>query len=108
MIAYPLNHGSIAGYGRPEWALVDFPLYDPGWHHDQNGWWYADADTSCMKSCRKVINGYKYYFDSDGYEITDWQQISSKWYYFDPRTGHPMECALYVTDSSGAQDIGAF
>ena len=106
--SYPLNHGSIAGYGRPEWALVDFPLYDPGWHHDQNGWWYADTETTYYKSCWQVINGHKYYFNKDGYALTDWQELEGKWYYFEPRAGHPLECALYVTDSQGVQNIGKF
>ena len=55
-----------------------------------------------------VINGHRYRFNQDGYALTDWHEIDGKWYYFEPRTGHPLECALYVTDRDGAQDIGKF
>ena len=46
--------------------------------------------------------------NADGYALTDWQLIDGKWYYFEPRAGHPLECALYVTDANGAQGPGAF
>ena len=40
--------------------------------------------------------------------MTDWHQIDGKWYYFEPTSGHPLECALYVTDADGVQSPGEF
>jgi len=94
---YPLTAASIDGYGRPDWSLVD-----------ANGWWYADTANTYLKSCWRAINGHKYYFNQDGYAVKDWQEIDGKWYYFETRAGHPLECALYVSDLDGAQDIGEF
>ena len=105
---YDLSYSRIAGYGRPDWTLVETPNYIPGWHHDQYGWWYADTDSTYYKSCWQVINGHKYYFNTQGYAVTGWQELDGKWYYFEPRAGHPLECALYVTDVDGVQDVGAF
>lgn len=106
--SYALSYTGIAGYGRPDWSLVEDPWYIKGWHRDQNGWWYADTEGTYLKSCWQNINGHRYYFNSDGYAVTDWQNIGGKWYYFEPRTGHPLECALYVTDELGTQGPGAF
>ena len=89
-------------------ALVSPAEYTHGWNHDNNGWWYADSKTSYYKSCWQVINGHKYRFNSDGYAFTGWQEIDGKWYYFEPRAGHDLECALYVTDQDGVQDIGKY
>lgn len=106
--SYSLSHRSIAGYGRPQWSLVETPEYTLGWNHDENGWWYADTAHSYKKSAWAVINGHKYRFNQDGYALTDWHEIDGKWYYFEPRAGHPLECALYITDSDGAQSVGTF
>ena len=104
---YYLNDSRIDGYGRPDWSIVDAPEYTIGWHHDSNGWWYACSKTDYYKSCWKVINHHKYYFNPDGYAVTDWQQIDGKWYYFEPTPGHPLECALYIAPT-GEQYIGQF
>lgn len=106
--SYLLTHTGIAGYGEPDWTLVETPGYVPGWHHDQYGWWYADTDSTYLKSCWQLINGHKYYFNSHGYAVTGWQEIDGKWFYFEPRAGHSLECGLYVTDADGVQDIGEF
>lgn len=110
--SYLLTHGSIAGYGRPDWSLVD--RYDIGWHHDDNGWWYADTESTYFKECWENINGHRYYFNRDGYAVTNWQVLPHPKtnemcdFYFEPRAGHPLECALYVTDQDGVQDVGEF
>ena len=105
---YNLNDSRIDGYGRPDWSLVEAPSYETGWHHDSNGWWYADTEKSYHRLCWQIINGHKYYFNQDGYAVTDWQRINGKWYYFEPVAGHPLECALYVTDKDGVQRPGNF
>lgn len=90
-------------------ALVSRPMeYSVGWNQDNNGWWYADTKTTYYKSCWQVINGHKYYFNLDGYAVTNWQEIDGQWFYFEPRAGHDLECALYVSDWTGAQKIGGF
>jgi N-acetylmuramoyl-L-alanine amidase CwlA len=90
-------------------ALISRPTeYTPGWNQDKNGWWFADTKTTYYKSCWQVINGHKYYFNQDGYALTDWQEIDDQWFYFEPRAGHDLECALYVSDQSGVQHIGEF
>lgn len=106
--SYPINYSNIDGYGRPDWSLVESPKYEIGWHHDDNGWWYADSESTYHKSIWQIINGHKYYFNQDGYAVTGWQEIDGKWYYFEPRKGHPLECGLYVTDSNGVQNVGEF
>ncbi len=106
--SYALTYSRIAGYGRPDWSLVEESAYELGWHHDANGWWYADSDRSYYKSCWKDINDHRYYFNSDGYAVTGWQELAGNWYYFEPRAGHPLECVLYVTDDDGVQVPGEF
>lgn len=106
--SYPLSYSQIDGYGRPDWSLVEVPKYKPGWHQDQNGWWYADTTRSYLNCCWKNINGHRYYFNQEGYALTGWQVIDGKKYFFEAIAGHPLECALYVTDSDGAQEIGKF
>ncbi|MEY8357091.1 CHAP domain-containing protein [Lachnospiraceae bacterium 54-53] len=105
---YALTNSRIDGYGRPDWSLVEQPEYTMGWNHDANGWWYADSKTTYHRSCWQLINHHWYYFNLDGYAVTGWQVIDGKDYYFEPRTGHELECAMYVTDSNGAQGPGEF
>lgn len=105
---YPVTASGIDGYGRPNWKLVEMPEYEPGWHKDSNGWWFADTKTTYYRACWQIINGHKYHFNPDGYAMTDWHEIEGKWYYFEPRAGHPLECALYVSDADGGQRVGEF
>ena len=104
---YSLDNSRIDGYGRPDWSLVERPVYEVGWHHDSNGWWYAYSTTEYYKECWQIINHHKYYFNPDGYALTNWHVIGGKDYYFEPRAGHPLECALYVAPE-GEQYIGEF
>lgn len=87
---------------RPVWSLVERTEYTVGWNHDSNGWWYADSKTTYHKARWELINRHRYYFNTDGYAVTGWQEIGGKWYYFEPRVGHELECAMYVTDNTGA------
>ncbi len=106
--SYSQSYSQIAGYGHPDWDLIDEDKYIVGWNHDKNGWWYADTENSYYKSSWHIINGHKYYFNADGYALKNWNQIDGKWYYFENTDGHPLECALYVTDSEGVQAPGEF
>ena len=106
--SYDLTNTRIDGYGRPDWTLADNAVYTIGWHHDDSGWWYADTESTYHKGCWSVINRHKYYFNKDGYALKGWNEIDGAWYYFEPRSGHPYECALYLTDKNGKQDVGTF
>jgi hypothetical protein len=106
--SYSLSYEKIMGYGRPDWSIVSKPKYKPGWNHNGNGWWYADTNATYFSSCWQIINGHKYRFNPDGYALTGWHEIDGEWYYFEPRAGHDLECALYVSDRTGAQSIGEF
>lgn len=106
--SYSLSYEKIMGYGRPDWSIVSKPRYKPGWNHNGNGWWYADTNATYFSSCWQIINGHKYRFNPDGYALTGWHEIDGEWYYFEPRAGHDLECALYVSDRTGAQSIGKF
>lgn len=106
--SYLLSNEKIAGYGIPDWSLVETPNYEFGWHHDDYGWWYADTEKTYLNSCWKNINGHIYYFNEKGYAVTGWNEIDGKWFYFEPTKGHPLECAMYVTDKYGCQMPGEF
>ena len=98
----------IANYYGIAASVQPAQKYNVGWYLDAAGWWYADTPDTYLRSCWSIINGHRYYFDSEGYAVKGWQEIDGKWYYFEPRAGHPLECALYVSDADGVQDIGAF
>ena len=117
-----IRHYDVTGKICPKW-FVDYPddweqfkrdvaakmvpEYEVGWNHDSNGWWYAYSETEYYKECWQIINHHKYYFNPDGYALTNWHVIGGKDYYFEPRAGHPLECALYVAPE-GEQYIGEF
>ena len=58
-----------------------------GWIKDDTGWWYRNNDGSYPKETWQLINNLWYYFNSNGYAVTGWQQIkyggSLRWFYFD-------------------------
>ncbi len=88
-----------------EWRVVEKPTYDSEgkqeqkcvdcghiniksiekltgiWKRNNIGWWYELSDGSYFTSCRKMINGAMYVFDSRGYMRTGWVLQSSKWSY---------------------------
>lgn len=90
-----------------EKALFDTPRYKVGWTHDVGvGWWYSPDGKQYLFNEWKVINHHKYYFNNHGYALTDWAKIDDKWYYFE--TSGDLECALYLTDNNGVQNVGEF
>nr|DAR89749.1 MAG TPA: peptidoglycan hydrolase [Caudoviricetes sp.] len=56
-----------------------------GWQQDDNGYWYARANGTCPKDQFEKIDGTWYYFDENGYMLSDkWKKRpDSTWYYFD-------------------------
>lgn len=118
-----IRHHDVTGKVCPKWFVQEplewdkfkkavaekmKPTYTLGWNHDENGWWYADTEQTYYKYEWKLINHHWYYFNHDGYAVTNWQVIDGKDYYFEPRSGHDLECALYVSDKDGVQRIGEF
>ena len=54
-----------------------------GWNRGSKGWWFKNADGSYPKDGFKALGGLLYYFDKDGYAITDtWKEIDGEWYRF--------------------------
>ena len=60
---------------------VVFGINDGSWKKNNKGWWYRRYDGSYPKHQFEGIDGQVYYFDSNGYMVTGWQKIGSKWYY---------------------------
>lgn len=87
ILAYDKAGGqTLAGLTRrrkAEKALFDTPVGSTtethGWKHDTKGWWYKRTDNSYPKSCWENINGKDYYFNAEGYMVTN-QYIKSSDY----------------------------
>lgn len=60
-----------------------------GWHQDDTGWWYVNADGTYTINDWQTIEDVAYCFDDHGYMITGWMQDDGGWYYFreTPPTG---------------------
>lgn len=60
------------------------------WVQAEDGrWWFRYSDGSYPRSRFLYIDGYCYYFDSNGWMLTGWQIIGSSWYYFTEQYGTP-------------------
>lgn len=61
-------------------------LTTDGWKHDEKGWWYQKSDGSFPKNDWLKLYGDWYYFDENGYAVTNWKQIeyrgNKEWFYF--------------------------
>ena len=55
---------------------------DPGWQHDENGWWYLFENGDYPVNQWLYYEGNEYYFDEDGYMYTGWLYLDD-WYCFD-------------------------
>ena len=53
-----------------------------GWHDDENGKWYQNADGTYYAGGMQDIDGSTYYFDDNGYIKTGWVEIGFDDYYF--------------------------
>lgn len=76
-----------------------------GWIKDSTGWWYKRSDGSYPKSTWLKLDNW-YYFNAEGYAVTDWKQINGRWYYFDQTcrmlTGwNKIEGKWYYMNSNG-------
>lgn len=53
-----------------------------GWHDDENGKWYQNADGTYFAGGMQEIDGSTYYFDDNGYIKTRWVEVGFDDYYF--------------------------
>lgn len=109
---YSINDSAIAGYGRPNWSIVDVGNSEayPTWVKVPNGNendWYFRLEEGVNAHGWRVINHHKYWFDSKGLMAKEWKEIDGKWYYFQPEWGKgaSLAGALYTSDENGAQSI---
>lgn len=61
--------------------LPNYPKSE--WINSNGKWWYRHSDGSYTTSNWETINGLTYYFDSDGWMVTDWLLYNNSWYYLD-------------------------
>lgn len=77
-----------------------------GWHDDENGKWYQNADGTYFAGGMQEIDGSTYYFDDNGYIKTGWVEVGFDDYYFnddgtyDP-SQHKTRIALTFDDGPG-------
>lgn len=83
----------------------------PGWHEDENGRWYQNADHTYYTGGFQEIDGVTYCFDGNGYMQTGWVTKGVKDYYFNddgsynPDIRRPM-LALTFDDGPGEYTDG--
>lgn len=53
-----------------------------GWHDDENGKWYQNADGTYFAGGMQEIDGSTYYFDDNGYIKIGWVEVGFDDYYF--------------------------
>ena len=53
-----------------------------GWHDDENGKWYQNAEGTDVAGGMQEIDGSTYYFDDNGYIKTGWVEVGFDDYYF--------------------------
>lgn len=54
----------------------------PGWHEDENGRWYQNADGTYFAGGFQEISGVQYFFNDNGYIQTGWVTKGVNDYYF--------------------------
>lgn len=62
--------------------LTKAPELTPGWHDDENGRWYQNADRTYYAGGFQEIDGVTYCFSDNGYLKTGWVSKGAKDYYF--------------------------
>lgn len=106
LVTKTVGHTVIVVSGRPR-AEQTKPEKKLGWVQSGNDWYYRIAEGVNAHWWRDIKNAdgivRRYYFDSKGKMLTDWQSINGKWYYFQP--SGDLAGAMYVSDSMGAQNI---
>ena len=81
-----------------------------GWHDDENGKWYQNADGTYFAGGMQEIDGSTYYFDDNGYIKTGWVEVGFDDYYFnddgtyDP-SQHKTRIALTFDDGEYTDEL---
>lgn len=100
------GHTVIVVAGRPR-AEAEKAENKTGWIHVGNTWYYRLSSGVNAHGWHDIKNAdgktRRYYFNSTGAMLKDWQQIDGKWYYFQP-TGD-LAGAMYVSNADGVQEI---
>ena len=52
-------------------AALSMTSFAGEWKQDASGWWYQNDDGSYPTNTWKEINGKQYYFDNNGYILTN-------------------------------------
>lgn len=98
------GHTVIVVSGRPR---KDESTDKTGWIQSGDDWYYRISSGVNAHGFNDIKNAdgktRRYYFDSKGKMLTDWQEINKKWYYFQP--SGDLAGAMYKSDSTGAQTI---
>ena len=91
-------------------ALLDPPeTAAPGWHKDEQGWWYVRQDGTYPASCWEKIDGIWYYFGDDGYMAADrWILWKGLPYYLDPDGAMVSNRQLYLSGSGALLPAGNY
>lgn len=98
-----------SAYRQPLKGQQDLGKVDdltPGWHEDDTGKWYQNADGTFFAGGFQEISGVTYYFNQNGYMQTGWVTTSVNDYYFNedgsynPSKRRPM-LALTFDDGPG-------
>lgn len=70
---YKITDKSIAGYGRPDYKMLEVDDTEPGWHYDANGVWYrhtkGTGPNTYYHAEIREIGGKIYAFNEGGYLI---------------------------------------
>ncbi|MDO4415129.1 MAG: hypothetical protein Q4C20_08615 [Erysipelotrichaceae bacterium] len=115
-----IHSDSLLVYAEDSGISTDFEeenrlLYSSGgtWIQAADGrWWYQHSDGSYTTSDWEYINGKWYYFDSEGWMVTGWIQLSGIWYYLKPESGEMVTNwqliggYWYYFNDSGAMQTG--
>ena len=100
------GHTVIVVSGRPR-SEANSDANKTGWVKSGSDWYYRLSPGVNAHGFNEIKNAdgkvRKYYFDSKGKMLTDWQEISDKWYYFQP--SGDLAGAMYVSDANGVQNI---
>lgn len=79
---YPVSSVRIAGYGRPDYTLVE-PITKSGWVQEDGGWRLYLGDTGQYVANKWYKDGEDWYwFDGAGMMVHDtWYRYKGDWYY---------------------------
>ena len=69
------------------------------WINTSGRWWYRHADGSYTKSNWEQIGNQWFYFDKDGWMVTDWLKLSDTWYYMNTSGARVSNCWTWVGNS---------